>query len=206
MLDRLLYHIDQGVKTLGQPAVATRKNPAKDIAQAALSQQEKKKIAGLMRVNHAGEIAAQALYQGQALTARSNQVKQKMQQSAEEEVDHLAWCQERLQELGSHTSRLSVLWHSGAFCIGALAGWFGDGWSLGFVAETEHQVMQHLDRHLKKLPPQDLKSHAILQQMYLDEASHASKAIELGAKPLPAFIKKLMVLTSKIMTKTSYRW
>jgi ubiquinone biosynthesis monooxygenase Coq7 len=157
-----------------------------------------------MRVNHSGEVAAQALYQAQGFTARSKSIQVSMQQSAIEEIDHLDWCQERLTELGSHTSFLNPLWYSGSFTIGALAGLLGDKWSLGFVVETENQVVAHLESHLQKLPVQDARSRAILEQMKIDEAHHASVAIESGAAELPEKVKKLMRLCSRVMTSTAY--
>lgn len=204
LLDTLIDQVDQVVRTIGNGVSAMRPNPAADIQEAALSPKEKRHIAGLMRVNHAGEIAAQALYQGQALTAATDDVKHDMQQCADEEVDHLAWCQQRLQELNSHTSYLGPLWYLGSLCIGAIAGVAGDKWSLGFVVETEHQVMRHLQGHLEQLPQKDEKTHAIIKQMHEDEASHASKAINSGAKSLPFPVKRLMNFTSKVMTKTAY--
>ncbi len=203
-LDQVIDHMDQVVRTLGNGVSAMRPNPAAQIEESDLSAKEKRHIAGLMRVNHAGEIAAQALYQGQALTAATNDVKENMQQCADEEVDHLAWCQQRLAELSSHTSYLGPLWYLGALCIGVAAGIAGDKWSLGFVVETEHQVMRHLQRHLEQVPKKDEKTHAIIQQMHKDEASHASKATDSGAALLPFPIKRLMNLTAKIMTKTAY--
>jgi ubiquinone biosynthesis monooxygenase Coq7 len=157
-----------------------------------------------MRVNHAGEISAQALYQGQALTAKLPDVRDKMEQAAEEEFDHLNWCQSRLSELDSHTSVLNPAWYAGSFVIGALAGAAGDKWSLGFVAETEHQVVRHLDEHLEKLPAQDARSRAILERMKYDEAQHATVALQSGGAKLPFVVKKLMQLTSKVMTRTAY--
>lgn len=157
-----------------------------------------------MRVNHAGEIAAQALYQGQSITARNAATRENMQKSADEEMDHLAWCHDRLQELNSHTSVLAPFWYVGSLCIGAVAGIAGDKWSLGFVAETEHQVMKHLDSHLQKIPAKDKKSRQIIQQMHEDEASHADAAIAAGAVDLPKGIKTLMGLMSKVMTRTAY--
>ncbi len=178
--------------------------PAKSVAEADLSDQERKHAAGLMRVNHAGEVCAQALYHGQGAVTNSLKIKEKMQHAAVEEGDHLAWCKQRLDELGSHPSYLSPLWYTGSFSIGAIAGILGDDWSLGFLAETERQVIRHLEGHQDSLPAQDLRSQAILQQMEADEARHRDDAVELGAKELPSPIKKLMELTSKIMVKTAY--
>ena len=157
-----------------------------------------------MRVNHAGEVSAQALYKAQAITARENKVQEAMERSAEEEIDHLVWCQERLHELGGHTSYLGPLWFFGSFTIGSLAGLIGDKWNLGFVVETENQVVVHLDAHLQKIAECDLRSRAILKQMREDEAHHASVALHSGAAVLPEPVKKLMRLCSKVMTKTAY--
>ncbi len=157
-----------------------------------------------MRVNHAGEIAAQALYQGQALTAQLDEVRDTMQQSAQEENDHLAWCESRVHELHEQTSRLAPIWYAGSFAIGALAGIAGDRWSLGFVAETEQQVVEHLERHLDQLPAEDDKSRAIVRQMKQDEAKHGHVAIAAGAAELPEPVRKLMKLISKVMTGTAY--
>lgn len=205
LIDQWIQQADQALRVVTNTVTAERENPARQVAVAPLSSQEKKTVAGLMRVNHAGEIAAQALYQGQAFTTSNISLQRHLQQSANEEVDHLAWCQERLQEVNSHTSRLAPLWYAGSFCIGAVAGLAGDRWSLGFVAETEHQVQQHLEKHMLKLPTQDAKSHAILKQMHEDEAAHAKKALDAGAAPLPRVVKAAMTLISKVMTKTSYR-
>ena len=160
--------------------------------------------ARLMRVNHTGEVCAQALYQGQALTARLENVRRDMERAATEENDHLAWCERRIEALGSHPSVLNPLFYSGSFAIGAMAGVIGDRWSLGFVAETEDQVVRHLDSHLERLAPEDRKSRAILQQMRTDEARHAAKAREAGGAKLPLPVRGLMAATSKLMTKTTY--
>jgi ubiquinone biosynthesis monooxygenase Coq7 len=157
-----------------------------------------------MRVDHAGEVSAQALYQGQGLTARDPVVREKMQQSADEEIDHLVWCRERLQELDSRTSYLDPLWYVGSFTLGALAGLCGDAWSLGFVAETERQVVQHLDSHLHRLPAGDDRSRRILVQMREDEQHHGTVALEAGARELPSPVRRLMRLCSRVMTTTAY--
>lgn len=205
LLDNLLINLDHGLRTVfGRPPVTGRVNPADGQADTALSDEDKLASARLMRVNHAGEIAAQALYEGQALTARLPEVREKMDRAALEENDHLNWCAQRVEELGQHTSVLNPLWYSGSFAIGALAGLAGDKWSLGFVAETEHQVVQHLEDHLQRLPAQDKKSRMILQQMKEDEAHHATTAIEAGGAALPEPVKRLMALTSKVMTRTAY--
>lgn len=204
-LDRLIGQLDQALHTVFGPAPTPgRASPATDKADAELSVSERELSGRLMRINHAGEICAQALYQGQAATARLPEVRGKMEQASQEENDHLAWTEERIRELGGHTSYLNPLWYAGSFTIGALAGIIGDKWSLGFVAETEHQVVRHLDGHLARLSPNDRKSHAILEQMKEDEGRHATVAIEHGAAALPAPVKELMRLTSRIMTGTTY--
>ena len=165
---------------------------------------EKQHAQGLMRVNHTGEICAQALYQGQALTARSVEVQQKLQHAAAEETEHLAWTAQRVHELGGHLSVLNPLWYSSSLAMGAVAGLLGDKWNLGFLAETERQVGTHLQSHLQNLPAQDAKSRAIVTQMASDEATHAAMAVELGGAPLPAPVQWAMQLNGKLMTKTAY--
>ena len=204
-LDHLLINLDQALRTVaGKPSVTERINPADAHTEVELSVAQKQAAARLMRVNHAGEVAAQALYQGQALTAQLTEVREKMQRAAQEENDHLAWCETRIKELENHTSVLNPAWYIGSFAIGALAGLAGDKWSLGFVAETERQVVKHLEEHLQQLPQQDVKSHAILEQMRRDESYHAITALEAGGAPLPTPIKYLMQLTSQVMTRTAY--
>jgi ubiquinone biosynthesis monooxygenase Coq7 len=204
-LDQLVINVDQAVRTIfGKPLVTERSNPAEDIVQPKLKTEEARHSAGLMRVNHSGEVCAQALYQGQSLTAKLPDVRTNMQRAAQEENDHLEWCEGRLKELGSQPSYLNPFWYVGSFTIGATAGFIGDKWSLGFVAETERQVVRHLDKHIAQLPGKDNKSLAILEQMKTDEQNHATTALEAGAAELPDPIKKLMGLTSKLMTKTSY--
>ena len=203
--DQLIHGLDQALHTILGPAPEpSRPNPAAAQPEAELTAAERELAGRLMRVNHAGEISAQALYQGQALTARLPTVRDKMEQAAVEENDHLAWTEERIRELGTHTSVLAPLWYAGSFAIGALAGMAGDKWSLGFVAETEHQVIRHLDAHLARLPEQDTKSRAILEQMRTDEARHATTALAAGGATLPEPIRQLMALTSKTMTTTAY--
>lgn len=204
-LDKLVFSVDRAMRVWsGFPEVTERENPAAHTVEVELTEAQRKHSAGLLRVDHAGEVCAQGLYQGQALTARSEDVKQKMHHSAQEENDHLDWCHTRLQELGSHPSYLNPVWYMGSLMIGVLAGLAGDKWSLGFVAETETQVVKHLGKHLDQLPENDNKSHAVLQQMCIDEAGHANVAVEAGANELPAPIKKAMSLTSKVMTTLSY--
>lgn len=205
IFDQALISIDHGIRTVfGTPATSERADPAAHLPEADLTEEERRTAARLMRVNHAGEVSAQALYQGQALTARLPEVRDKMERAALEENDHLAWCERRTKELGSHTSLLNPLWYAGSLAIGALAGRIGDKWSLGFIVETEHQVVRHLEDHLGRLPPSDERSRAILSQMKVDEAHHATTAFEAGAAPLPDPVKRLMTLTSRLMTTTAY--
>lgn len=205
-IDRFIHGLDQALRTtLGPAPEPSRPNPAAAHTEAELTAAERELAGRLMRVNHAGEISAQALYQGQALTARLPTVRGKMEQAAVEENDHLAWTAERIRELGTHTSVLAPFWYAGSFAIGALAGIAGDKWSLGFVAETEHQVIRHLDAHLARLPEQDAKSRAILEQMRTDEARHATTALAAGGATLPEPVRQLMALSSKVMTTTAYR-
>ncbi len=205
-IDRLIGQLDRSLSSLtGNTRPAKRPSPADSIPSTDMDLPAAKHVAGLMRVNHTGEVCAQALYQGQAATAKLPVIKNQMREAALEEEDHLAWCQQRLTELNSHTSRLNPLFYAGSFGIGALAGLVGDKWSLGFVAETEKQVCSHLQNHLDQLPENDTKTRAILQKMSDDEAQHATQAIEAGAADLPRPIKTGMKLISKIMTTTSYR-
>lgn len=204
--ESLLAEIDTALRTLlpPKPRLSKRATPALTTVEANLNSQEKRHVAGLMRVNHSGEVCAQALYRGQALTAQLSEVKSQMAQAAAEEVDHLAWCEKRLQELDSQPSLLNPMWYFGSLMLGIAAGLAGDRWSLGFLAETELQVSQHLAKHLQKLPAQDSKSKLILERMHEDESHHADVAIKAGAALLPPFIKKLMRGASKIMTHSSY--
>ncbi len=203
--DRLIQSLDQALHTVLGPAPAPgRATPAAGAAEPELDRSERLLAGRLMRVNHAGEVAAQALYQGQALTAHLPLVREKMEQAAREENDHLGWTEVRIRELGGHTSYLSPLWYAGSFAIGALAGAAGDRWSLGFVAETEHQVVDHLDSHLARLPAKDEKSRAILEQMRIDESRHATVAIEAGAATLPGPVRSLMTAVSRVMTRTAF--
>ena len=205
-VDNLLMQFDTGLRTLfGKPDITTRPNPEDQVTETDLSVQEKDLAGRLMRINHSGEVAAQGLYQGQALTAKLPQVRDKMEQAAQEENDHLAWCEQRINELGTHTSYLNPLWYLGSVAIGASAGLAGDKWSLGFVAETEHQVVAHLESHLTQISQHDNKSRAILEQMIEDESQHATAALDAGGANLPTPLKKFMALTSKVMTKMAYR-
>jgi ubiquinone biosynthesis monooxygenase Coq7 len=203
--DLLINGIDQALRTcFGRPQVTERPDPAKEHPEADMSEQERDLAARLMRINHTGEVCAQALYQGQALTAKLPEVRSSMERAAQEENDHLDWCESRLKEFDNRKSLLNPLWYAGSFAIGAAAGLAGDKWSLGFVAETEHQVEAHLEDHLQRLPAQDMKSRAVLEQMKEDEIRHATVALEAGGAELPAPIKLAMKLTSKLMTKSVY--
>lgn len=205
-LDRMLSSINNALRTVTAPAgKAARRNPADDVVEADLDRRQRAHAAGLMRVNHAGEIAAQGLYQGHAAVARNARVEAQMQAAAREEYDHLAWCEQRLEELGSAPSRLSPLWYAGSFAIGAASGILGDRWSLGFIAETERQVCDHLERHLERLPEDDRRSRAIVERMRDEEAVHGADAVDAGAAELPPAVKRLMSLTARIMTTTAYR-
>jgi len=207
LLDRLIIQADQALKTLAQGIPhSQRPSPAETMADPTLSPTERRHSAGLMRVNHSGEVCAQALYQGQALTAKLPHVREQMQEAAEEEVDHLLWCEQRLQQLDSHTSYLNPLWYGLSFALGAGAGLISDRVSLGFVAATEEQVCQHLEGHLKALPEQDHRSRAIVSQMLEDEARHANSALAAGGYKFPAPVKAVMTLVSRAMTSASYRW
>jgi len=206
ILDNLIVNFDQALKTLVPGSVhAHRTNPADEASCTELNNEERIHTAGLMRINHTGEVCAQALYQGQALTARLPEVRESMNQAAEEEIDHLSGCEDRLNELDSRPSLFNPVWYGLSFGIGAVAGLAGDRWSLGFVAETEKQVCAHLEDHLNKLPPQDQKSEAILSQMLVDEGRHAVAAESAGAAELPLPIKSAMSLMAQVMKKTTYR-
>lgn len=205
-MDRLLIRIDEALRlSTGMAPAPVQPNPALDLPDLELDPASCEHVAGLMRVNHAGEICAQALYAGQAATARDVKVQQAMQQAAAEEIDHLAWCESRLEELGSRPSLLNPLWYAGSFAMGALAGVAGDRWSLGFMRETEIQVEAHLQDHLQRLPAEDARSHAILNQMKSDEAQHARMAEQAGAVELPLPIRTAMAFTAGIMKALAYR-
>jgi ubiquinone biosynthesis monooxygenase Coq7 len=205
-LDRFIVAMDEALRlSTGGAPCPNRPNPAGDIASADLDEDERIHVAGLMRVNHAGEICAQALYAGQAATARNKEVSDKMQQAADEEIDHLAWCEERLNELDSHPSVLNPIWYAGSFAIGALAGVAGDRWSLAFVKETETQVETHLEEHINRLPENDARSQAILDQMKEDEVRHAHMAESAGANELPRAVRSAMAFAAGIMKALAYR-
>ncbi len=205
-MDRLIISFDDALRmATGQAHAAKRENPAGSTPEVVMDEENRQHAAGLMRINHAGEVCAQALYAGQAATARNPEVQAEMQKAADEEIDHLSWCKDRLDELESHPSRLDPLWYAGSFAIGAVAGLAGDGWSLGFLKETENQVEAHLEGHIQKLPPEDARSRAILDQMKIDEAKHAKMAEDSGAFDLPQPVRRLMKLTAGAMKAIAYR-
>lgn len=207
LIDTFIINADRALRTLaaGSDMSSERISPARSLNEADLSEAERKKSAALMRVNHTGEVCAQALYQGQAFTAKLPDVRAEMEKAAEEEIDHLVWCQERIDALGSHTSYLNPVWYGLSFAIGAGAGLVSDKVSLGFVAATEDQVCKHLQDHLTQLPEGDARSRAVVEQMLEDEARHADMALNAGGYNFPAPVKGLMTLISKVMTTTSYR-
>jgi len=203
--DRILIAAQRALAASVGNTQAERDNPARGEGDLVLDDSDRRHAAGLMRVNHTGEVCAQALYVGQAAVARDDATRTQLLAAAQEETDHLAWCAERLRELDSRPSLLNPLWYAGSYGIGLLAGLRGDGWNLGFVAETERQVEAHLHEHLERLPPGDLRSRAILETMKTDEARHAEHARAAGARDLPEPIPKLMALSSAIMKAIAYR-
>lgn len=202
--DALIINFDKALRTVFAPAASRRTYPDDGLEEAELSEAEKRHAAGLMRVNHSGEVCAQALYQGQSLTARNPEAAQALREASDEETEHLAWCERRLNELGSRKSLLNPLWYAGSFGLGVVAGALGDRWNLGFLAETERQVEGHLNSHLAALPERDGKSRAIVEQMKEDEIRHAETALAHGGAALPLPVKLAMKLSSKVMTKTAY--
>ena len=204
-LDRLLSDLQRAMDTVAGAPAAERPNPAQEHADIVLDDDERRHAAGLMRINHVGEVCAQALYCGQAAVARDGATREHLLAAAQEETDHLAWCADRLRELDSHPSLLNPLWYAGSYAIGALAGLRGDGWNLGFVVETERQVEAHIDEHLQSLPQADARSRAILQVMKADEARHADAAEQAGARILPMPVPTLMAAASKLMKSVAYR-
>lgn len=206
--DRLIIEFDKALRTLFAPAPTKRHVPGSKLAEAPLQSDEKLHAGRLMRVNHVGEVCAQALYQGQALTCRDPSVRQALEHAAWEETEHLAWTERRINELGGRKSLLNPLWYLGSLSLGVLAGKLGDAWNLGFLVETERQVEAHLDSHLASgdqgLPKADLKSREIVRQMRLDEIEHAETALGLGARPLPQPVQQAMKLTARVMTGTAY--
>ena len=203
-VDDLILGIDKALRTLFVAASTLRSVPGSGEAEADLSLEEKASAGALMRVNHVGEICAQALYQGQVLTCRDQEIRAALEKAAVEETEHLAWTERRILELGARKSILNPLWYLGALSIGAVVGRVGDGWNLGFLAETERQVKAHLDSHLDKLPTQDVRSRSIVAQMKSDEQRHAETAVALGAKELPAPARQAMRLAARVMTRTAY--
>ncbi len=206
LIDRFIIEFDTALRSVVGGAHAHRPTPGSDKQSTALlDAKDREHAAGLMRVNHVGEVCAQALYQSQKLVARNPEIRQMLDHYGQEEMDHLAWCETRLQELGSHTSYLNPLWYVGSFAIGLAAGLAGDKWSLGFVAETEKQVENHLESHLEKLPVEDERSRAIVDQMRIDEIEHGQAAISAGGAVMPEPIQRLMQAMSKVMTSTAYK-
>ena len=203
-IDKFIVGFDKGLRTLFAPAQTLRRVPGDEISDASLDETQRRTSASLMRVNHSGEVCAQALYQGQALTARDASAKQALEQAAQEETEHLAWTARRIAELGGSKSMLNPLFYAGSFAIGAASGLLGDKWNLGFLAETERQVVRHLEGHLERLPAEDQKSRAIIEQMRDDEARHATSALDHGGAELPAPVKAAMKASSKVMTETAY--
>lgn len=204
-IDRLIVEFDSALRALLAPASrGGRPVPGGGLDEPVMSTEERRHAGALMRVNHCGEVCAQALYQGQSLTSSNPDTRQALREAAQEEIEHLAWTSKRIAELGGRQSLLNPLWYSGSLFLGAVAGTLGDAFNLGFLAETERQVCAHLDSHLARLPSQDAKSRAILGQMRADEAAHASMAISLGGKELPPAVRGLMKLSSRIMTRSAY--
>lgn len=205
LLDRLLIAVDQAARTVLADSHASRPYPADGIPESVHEPADRRHAAALMRINHAGEVAAQALYQGQAFVATSSATRESLMEAAREETDHLAWCAQRVRELDGRLSVLGPLWYAGSFAIGALAGLAGDKTSLGFVAETERQVVEHLEGHLQQLSAKDARTRAIIEQMSADEERHGHNALIAGGKELPSFARVLMKLTARVMTRTAYR-
>ncbi len=202
--DRLIVEFDRALRTIFSPTTAGRNIPGSDLPEAQLSEQERAHAAALMRVNHTGEVCAQALYSGQALTARNDTVRRTLETAAREESEHLAWTAARIEALGGRPSLLNALFYGGAFAMGVVSGALGDRWNMGFLAETERQVEGHLERHLDRLPHTDTRSRAIVEQMKQDEARHAASANAHGAAELPLPVRRAMTLASRVMTGTTY--
>jgi ubiquinone biosynthesis monooxygenase Coq7 len=203
-IDRCIAGFDQGLRTLFGVHPAARPVPGKDLPEVELSDAERRHAAALMRVNHCGEVCAQALYQGQALASNNESLRDALGQAAREEADHLAWCERRIAELGGRVSLLNPFWYAGSLAMGYAAGKLGDQWNLGFLAETERQVEQHLQGHLDRLAEKDLRTRTLVEAMKRDEAGHADTARKLGARELPASAKRAMQLTARVMTTASY--
>lgn len=204
MIETLILEFDAALRTVFASAPTARPRPGDALPEAELSEDERRTVAGLMRVNHCGEVCAQALYRGQALTARREETRKAMEQAAWEETEHLNWTETRIAEMGGHKSVLNPLWYAGSLAIGVVAGMLGDDWNLGFLAETERQVEGHLESHLSRLPAGDARSREIIEQMKADEIHHAETAIEQGARELPGPVKQAMRLSSKVMTGLAY--
>jgi len=204
-IDDLIVGFDRALRTLAAGSTSVRPYPAEHAESTNLAEADKAHAAGLMRVNHSGEICAQALYSGQAMTSSNDRLKKELDRAAREETEHLAWTERRLQELGARTSLLNPLWYAGSFAMGAVAGLAGDRWNLGFLSETERQVEQHLSGHLETLPAADGRSRAIVSQMRIDEGGHAQMAEDNGAARLPLPIRAAMRMTASVMTKAAYR-
>jgi 3-demethoxyubiquinol 3-hydroxylase len=203
--DRFIAEVDRALRAVAGVAQASRPSPAEEISESSMGVEPRAHAAALMRVNHVGEVCAQALYQGQALTARHPRAREALERAAREEEDHLAWSAQRVRELGGRLSLLNPLWYAGSFAIGAAAGALGDKWNLAFLAETERQVEQHLAGHLEALPPEDRRTRAVVEAMRADEARHRESALQLGAAELPEPVKRAMRLASKVMTTLAYR-
>jgi len=203
-LDELIVAFDKGLRTVFAPAQSLRPIPGDALAEADLTSEQRTHAAALMRVNHSGEICAQALYQGQALAARNTRARAALERAAQEETEHLAWTERRIEALGGRKSLLNPAWYAGSFAIGVLAGLLGDRWNLGFLAETERQVVKHLEGHVQRFPAADEKSRAVLEKMKEDEARHATSAISHGGGELPEPAKLAMRVSSRVMTETAY--
>jgi ubiquinone biosynthesis monooxygenase Coq7 len=204
MIDQLILQFDKALRTVFASAPTARPVPGADLPEADMDDAERRHAAALMRIDHVGEVCAQALYQGQALTCRDPAIRDALQQAAWEETEHLNWTEQRIAELGGRKSLLNPLWYGGSLAIGIVAGKLGDDWNLGFLAETERQVEAHLDGHMESLPPADQRSRAIVDQMKADEVRHAETAIDLGARELPVPAKLAMKVMSRAMTSTAY--
>ncbi|NMG47926.1 2-polyprenyl-3-methyl-6-methoxy-1,4-benzoquinone monooxygenase [Azoarcus communis] len=204
MIDQAIVQFDRALRTVFAPARSIRPIPGDDVPDAPLDDAQKRHAAALMRINHCGEICAQALYQGQAMMSSDPVIRKALERASHEETEHLAWTEQRIAELGGRKSLLNPLWYGSSLAIGMLAGKFGDRWNLGFLAETERQVEAHLHGHLDSLPAEDRKSRAIVEQMKADEISHADTALKLGGRELPTPVKAAMKLVSKVMTRTAY--
>lgn len=205
MIDALIIGVDKALRTLFVGAPTSRPVPGQGLAEAALSHEDRQHAGALMRINHVGEVCAQALYQGQAMTCANSRIREALEKAAEEETEHLAWTERRMKELGVGKSVLNPVWYLGALSMGVIAGKLGDGWNLGFLAETERQVEAHLASHLDKLPVQDVRSRAVVEQMKIDEKGHADTAVALGACAMPVPVKLAMRLAAGVMTRTAYR-